>query len=98
VLFYVVGKLLTKFYFMALIECYECKNKISSLAESCPQCGAPRQKSDTERAIDRIIASAPKCPVCGSVASSMGGIEGALRGGITGLAKRHRCGGCGHLF
>lgn len=26
---------------MALIECHECGNDISSLAEACPQCGAP---------------------------------------------------------
>lgn len=26
---------------MALIECSECKNKISDHAEACPNCGAP---------------------------------------------------------
>ena len=26
---------------MALIRCYECNEKISHLAESCPSCGAP---------------------------------------------------------
>ena len=26
---------------MALIPCKECKNKISTLAKSCPSCGAP---------------------------------------------------------
>ena len=26
---------------MALIECYECKNQISSHAACCPSCGAP---------------------------------------------------------
>jgi len=29
---------------MALIKCQECKNKISSKAESCPQCGCPVKK------------------------------------------------------
>ena len=26
---------------MALIECYECGKEISSMATSCPHCGAP---------------------------------------------------------
>ena len=30
---------------MALIACYECGHHISEHAESCPQCGAPNQKS-----------------------------------------------------
>lgn len=29
---------------MALIKCKECGNKISTEAESCPQCGAPQKK------------------------------------------------------
>lgn len=28
---------------MALISCYECNDKISHLAESCPSCGAPSE-------------------------------------------------------
>jgi hypothetical protein len=27
---------------MALIKCYECNHEISSEAESCPNCGAPK--------------------------------------------------------
>ena len=30
---------------MALIACYECGHHISEHAESCPQCGAPNEKS-----------------------------------------------------
>lgn len=26
---------------MALISCYECKEQVSEIAESCPKCGAP---------------------------------------------------------
>ncbi len=28
---------------MALVSCYECEGKVSSLAEACPHCGAPHR-------------------------------------------------------
>jgi uncharacterized membrane protein YvbJ len=43
---------------MALINCPECKNKVSNTADSCPHCGAPisgikkrRQKSSSIKTI-----------------------------------------------
>lgn len=30
---------------MAMIECYECKKEISSVAEACPNCGAPAKRA-----------------------------------------------------
>ena len=38
---------------MALIECPECSNEVSDMAEACPDCGYP-------------ISKEPGCPVCGS--------------------------------
>jgi hypothetical protein len=35
---------------MALIECYECGKGISSLAHSCPDCGAPKKHAKKEKA------------------------------------------------
>jgi DNA-directed RNA polymerase subunit RPC12/RpoP len=62
-----------------------------SIAELGAELGAEMRKNRT--------MNYPKCPVCGSaVLLKMGAIEGALRGGITGISKRHRCYNCGHLF
>jgi hypothetical protein len=94
---------------MTLIKCYECGNRISNAATSCPSCGAPKGDSstgdDVEDAVDRIMASGeinigPKiarCPLCGEALKSMNAIEGIFRGGISGAAKRNRCVNCGHM-
>lgn len=39
----------------------------------------------------------PKCPLCGGILEKITGIEGLFRGGIVGVAKKHRCTQCGHL-
>lgn len=33
---------------MALIDCPECKEKISSLSSMCPKCGCPKTEYNTE--------------------------------------------------
>ena len=48
-------------------------------------------------AFKRMSDSIPKCPLCGGALMSMGGVEGLFRGGIAGVAKKHRCTRCGHL-
>lgn len=35
---------------MALIDCRECKKKISEYAETCPQCGFPIAKYEADEA------------------------------------------------
>jgi hypothetical protein len=40
---------------MALIKCAECKTKVSSKADSCPQCGAPIPKSSKYASIGCLI-------------------------------------------
>lgn len=45
---------------MAIIDCPECKNKISDAASSCPQCGYPVIK---ERIKGRQIASLQKAGI-----------------------------------
>src|SRR6266516_4379459 len=50
-----------------------------------------------QRTLKRISDSTPRCPLCGGVLMKMGGVEGLFRGGITGVAKKHRCNSCGHL-
>lgn len=42
---------------MALIECYECGKKISSLAHSCPDCGAPKKHTKKKKAPKRKASS-----------------------------------------
>lgn len=102
---------------MALISCYECKKQISSAANSCPRCGAPKKapkrasggaynheeslkrfKEACERT-DLVGRNVPKCPICSSVAlTKLNPLLGGLKGGITGIAKRHECDSCGHMF
>ena len=43
--------------FMALIECYECGKEISSLAHSCPACGAPKKHTKKKKATKRNASS-----------------------------------------
>ena len=56
---------------MALIECSECKQKISSNAAFCPHCGNPREsqkvlKEKAEQKEERIIEKNDNiCPNCG---------------------------------
>lgn len=38
---------------MAMIECYECGKEISSVAEACPNCGAPAKRKATYTAKPR---------------------------------------------
>jgi hypothetical protein len=42
---------------MALINCKECDNKVSSTAASCPKCGAPiaGRKTEQTTGIDSVI-------------------------------------------
>lgn len=39
---------------MALVECHECGNKISTEAKFCPQCGAKNKKLEEKKAAVRI--------------------------------------------
>jgi len=86
---------------MALIKCYECGKEISSAAPACLSCGAPNKELENQKnmmALADMMAGRAKCPVCGSGAQKMGSIEGLLTGGIAGVAKKHKCVSCGHLF
>lgn len=55
---------------MALIDCKECSNKVSELAESCPKCGAPVPKKlnpDAEHCghcLTAVSEFATTCPSC----------------------------------
>lgn len=61
---------------MALVDCLECRKKISDLAAACPHCGAPSGKAPT----------GANCPVCRipligvtqKAKVSLGGIVGAF--------------------
>jgi hypothetical protein len=39
---------------MALIDCYECKEKMSSFATSCPNCGAQPEDVDMDEMVDNV--------------------------------------------
>lgn len=45
---------------MALINCNECGKEISDKAVSCPNCGAPLNRSDSTPQ-DRVYLACPKC-------------------------------------
>ncbi len=47
---------------MALIECFECKKQISSLAPVCPGCGAPARPVQSTSASSAPISEARKNP------------------------------------
>lgn len=86
---------------MALISCHECRKQMSSLAEVCPFCGAPKKKGkwDEVMHLHNTLFAGPKCPVCKcTFLTELNPLTGMLRGGIAGIAKRHKCNGCGHLF
>ena len=51
---------------MALITCVECGNKVSDLAESCPECGCPVELKITCFECGESISNEfEKCPKCG---------------------------------
>lgn len=52
---------------------------------------------DLVDAIKRVSDSTPKCPLCRGALMKMGDLEALFRGGIAGVAKKHRCTRCGHL-
>lgn len=56
---------------MALVECPECRGKVSSGAASCPHCGQPLSRPSTCPTCKRPIPShtARFCPNCGSTMS-----------------------------
>ena len=73
---------------MALIECVDCKNQISSEADKCPHCGRP-------------VSTAIKCPNCKSTnvekISSASKVGSALMWGIFAagkLTKTYHCKNC----
>ena len=89
---------------MALINCHECGKQISDAAPSCPACGAPKRQSAKDKKaqewidnFQRANARIPKCSLCGGILEKISGVEGLFRGGIAGVAKKHRCTLCGHL-
>jgi len=43
-----------------LIKCHECQREISDQASSCPGCGMPVKKPDTEEPIRRISSNPSK--------------------------------------
>ena len=52
----------------------------------------------TRRGVQRQMdMKYPKCPLCGGSLEKITGVEGLFRGGIAGVAKKHRCRNCGHL-
>jgi hypothetical protein len=59
---------------MALIECLECKSKVSDAAAACPKCGHPMSKSAT--------AVAPEPKKKGSPAAGVGILFFAIVGGL----------------
>ena len=73
------------FDFMALIKCYECGKQISSLAEHCIHCGAPRKEENetdvklTERQKEQISnirsASTSRLTETSSISTSDGRVE-----------------------
>lgn len=42
---------------MALINCFECDNKVSSVANSCPKCGAPIANANNTHTVGKIRVS-----------------------------------------
>ena len=60
---------------MPMIECYECGQKVSDYAKSCPKCGAVAKPGDYKidftpyrcKKCDRLIKSTvDACPGCGT--------------------------------
>jgi hypothetical protein len=96
---------------MSLIECPECKKQISDKAVSCPNCGYPLNKQQTDNADENEYLCCPKChskelhsehqgfsggkALAGAVLT--GGI-GILAGTIGSKDVRITCLKCGHHF
>lgn len=77
---------------MALIKCPECKKEVSSIAKSCPNCGAP-------------IDTAIRCPKCGSTdVSVISGKSKAVSVALWGVfaankvISKYMCNTCKHKF
>lgn len=45
---------------MALIACQECKHQVSEKAASCPSCGCPIARTDTNNIVNRRATSSDK--------------------------------------
>lgn len=50
---------------MALAECRECGDKVSTEAESCPHCGAPTSKAECWECGREVERGDETCPHCG---------------------------------
>lgn len=81
---------------MALISCRECNKKVSSDAQACPHCGAPKKKSIQEMALE-LYLSKPKCPFCGSSSTQASTAADKLLAGIV-LAGNKKCLSCQRTF
>ena len=80
---------------MALINCLDCSNKVSSEAEACPHCGRP---------IKKMASIGIACPNCKSnlrVRRMDAGERGVAfaRGSLIGaFSKTYRCGLCDYIW
>jgi len=92
-----------------LINCYDCNHKISRMAKSCPNCGAPSASERDDAVIRKKFeaqgfnlsgATFPKCPICQS--RRIGKLTIAdrlLTSGFIGTAgKSMKCSACGATF
>ena len=77
---------------MAMIKCKECGREVSSIAKTCPGCGAP---------VDTRVF----CPKCGSDRTSViSGASKALSIAMWGVfaankvRSTYKCDVCGHKF
>lgn len=90
---------------MALKSCYECRKQVSTVATSCPHCGAPLSEAAKRDAfmeqfiIDSGQAGKPRCPSCGLPSLTKLLIsERIFTTGFLGTAgKTLKCGSCGVL-
>ena len=80
---------------MALTNCPDCYNKVSSEAEACPHCGRPNKKR---------VSFGIQCPNCKSdlhVRRMDAGERGVAfaRGSLIGaFSKTYRCGSCDYIW
>jgi hypothetical protein len=49
---------------VALINCWECSGNVSSLAASCPHCGAPQQLINCHECQSIMSMDAARCSTC----------------------------------
>ncbi len=77
---------------MALIRCRECGKEVSSIAKTCPNCGAP-------------VDTAVRCPKCGStdtkvITGASKAVSVALWGAFAAnkVISKYVCNKCKHKF